>query len=233
MENRDIDNYSSYDYENHPNIKGVQVINGVNNFPISWLNIQGYCEYELYLQYFKGVVAPPTMAMRTGTKVHNQLEQEFKKTAKPASFKQTIETSKTIETKTREMFIIEPEYGIRGFIDEVQMTPNEFIIIDDKPGTRAYPSQINQVRAYCLAFKSLVEREDENNTRKIIGALRQRGTDNVFYTEEFDEDVEKEIIYLIDRMQGLFYGTKPFVPTKNPNKCKSCRFNDVCEYNQS
>ena len=132
------------------------------------------------------------------------------------------------------MFIIEPDYGIRGYIDEVQMTPNEFIIIDDKPGTKAYPSHINQIRAYCLAFQSMVNKQSNNeDNRRIIGALRQRGTDNIFYTEVFDESIKENILYLIKRMHGLIEGSKPFIPTKNPNKCRSCRFKDKCENNLS
>ena len=82
---------------------------------------------------------------------------------------------------------------------------------------------INQVRAYCLAFKNMI-----NDKRKIVGALRQRGTDNIFWSEEFDEDAQKSIKFLIDRMDGLFKGEKPFIKTKNPNKCKSCRFQSYC-----
>lgn len=234
MENKLINNYSNYDYENYSNFKGVQIVNGVLNFPISWLNIQGYCEYSLYLQYAKGIQVPSTLAMKKGTEVHQNLEDKFKETAKPASFKDTLKTSKEIETKSREMFIIEPDYGIRGYIDEVQMTPNEFIIIDDKPGTKAYPSHINQVRAYCLAFQSIVNKQSNGeDNRRIIGALRQRGTDNIFYTEVFDENIKENILYLIKRMHGLIEGSKPFIPTKNPNKCRSCRFKDKCENNLS
>ena len=36
-------------------IKGLQIIEGKNNFPISWLNKQGYCEYQLYLEHMKGI----------------------------------------------------------------------------------------------------------------------------------------------------------------------------------
>lgn len=32
-----------------------------------------------------------------------------------------------------------------------------------------------------------------NDKRKIVGALRQRGTDNIFWSEEFDEDAQKSI----------------------------------------
>ena len=69
----------------------------------------------------------------------------------------------------------------------------------------------------------------EDDNRKIVGALRQRGTDNIFWSEEFDEKNEERIRFLIDRMHGLFEGQKPFIPTKNPNKCKKCRFQSYCE----
>ena len=150
MENKIItDLNKNLDIKYHPNIKGVQIIEGKNNFPISWLNQQGYCEYQLYLQYFQGVKVGETQAMTTGTQVHKQLEEKFQESATPATFDEVLEFSKTEKTVTREMFVISPEYGIRGFIDEIWMTPDEFVIIDDKPGNQAYGSTINQVRAYC------------------------------------------------------------------------------------
>jgi len=226
MENKIISNNNDLDIVNHPSIRGLQIIEGKNNFPISWLNIQGYCEYSLYLQYFEGISVAPTSAMRTGTREHAKLEDKFKQTATPASFKDAFESSKEKEILSREMFVIDPDAGIRGFIDEIWMTPEEFVIIDDKPGTRAYPSTINQVLAYCLAFKHMIG----DDKRKIRGALRERGTDNIFWSEEFDQRNEEKIEFLINRMQGLFEGTKPFIPTKNPNKCKSCRYQSYCKH---
>ena len=226
MENKLIINgVEDFDIQYHPNIKGVQIIEGKNNFPISWLNTQGYCEYSLYLEYFKGITTGPTQAMTTGTEEHNKLEEKFKETAQVASFDDAFELSKEKEILSREMFVIDPIAGIRGFIDEIWMTPDEIVIIDDKPGSRAYPSTIHQVLAYCLAFKNMMG--DDN--RRIRGALRQRGTDNIFWSEEFDEKNEERIKFLINRMHGLFEGQKPFIPTKNPNKCKSCRFQSYCE----
>ena len=164
MENKIItDNIENLDIKWHPQIKGVQIINGKNNFPISWLNQQGYCEYQIYLQYLKGIKVGQTRAMKEGSKEHEDLEDKFKETAKPTTFNEAIETSKEEASLTREMFVISPKYGIRGYIDEIWMTPDEFIIIDDKPGHTAYPSTINQVRAYCLALKDMLP----NDTRKI------------------------------------------------------------------
>ena len=87
MENKLIINgVEDFDIQYHPNIKGVQIIEGKNNFPISWLNTQGYCEYSLYLEYFKGITTGPTQAMTTGTEEHNKLEEKFKETAQVASY---------------------------------------------------------------------------------------------------------------------------------------------------
>ncbi len=63
------------------------------------------------------------------------LKTNFKDGAEPATFDEMLETSKTGEILSRELPVISKQYGIRGFIDEVWMTPDEFIIIDDKPGT--------------------------------------------------------------------------------------------------
>lgn len=227
MENKLIkQDTTDFIIKNHPDVKGLQYVNDKVNFPISWLNQQGYCEYTLYLEYLKGIKTAPTQAMTTGTKEHNKLEAKFKETATPSTFDDAFNESKEKEILSREMFVIDPDDGIRGFIDEIWMTPDEIIIIDDKPGNRAYASTMNQVRAYCLAFKNMIG--DDN--RIIRGALRERGTDNIFWSEVFDEKVEENILFLIHRMHGLLDGTRPFIPTKNKNKCRACRYKSYCEH---
>lgn len=232
MQNKLIDkSVYDYEYKKHPKIKGLKIIENKNNFPISWLNQQGYCEYSLYLEYFKGIEVGPTKAMSKGTDEHQKLEDKFKEDAVPSTFDEMLEISTKEIAISREIFVFSPKAGIRGFIDEIWMTPEEFIIIDDKPGTVPYPSTINQVLAYCLAFKNMINLNEKNNDQRIIkGALRERGTDNIFWSEEFDKNNEKKINYLIDRMHGLFEGSKPFIPTKNSNKCNKCRFQSYCEH---
>ncbi|WP_409200779.1 PD-(D/E)XK nuclease family protein [Methanobrevibacter sp. DSM 116169] len=227
MENKIIKNTTdNLEIKKHPDIKSLQIINGKNNFPISMLNKQGYCEYSIYLEHIKKIKVGPTSAMLRGSYVHQELEDEFLKTATPTTFEEALDNSKSEAILSREMGVISPEYGIRGFIDEVQMTPDEFVIIDDKPGTTPYDSTINQVRAYCLAFKQMVK----GDKRPIKGALRERGTDNIFFIEEFDTSNENRIKFLLDRMEGLFNETKPFVPTKNKNKCLKCRYQSYCDH---
>ena len=226
MIEKNIIEYSKeYEIKDHPNIKGLQILEGKNNFPISWLNKQGYCEYQLYLEHIKNIKTPPTPEMTHGSAIHKQLEDIFKKEALPTTFEEAVETSKTEESMSRECFVVSPTYGIRGFIDEIWMKPNEIIIIDDKPGRTPYNSTMNQVRAYCLAYKDMTGDE-----RTIKSALRERGTNNLFWIEIFTPDIEKEIKFTINRIHGLFDGTKPFIPTKNPRKCHACWFKHDCKY---
>jgi len=208
----------------HPSISQVKIIAEKNNFPISWLNKQGFCEYGIYLENVKGIEVKPTRSMLHGTKVHATLEATFKEGAEPATFDEMLETSKTGEILSRELPVISKQYGIRGFIDEVWMTPDEFIIIDDKPGTVAYSSSINQVYGYCLAFREMVTEK-----RSIVASLRERGTENIYWASYFDEKAEKDIINLINRMHKLLSGEIEFKPTDNPNKCRGCRFNTLCD----
>jgi CRISPR-associated exonuclease Cas4 len=208
----------------HPNITQVKIIQNKNNFPISWLNKQAFCEYGIYLENVKGIEAKPTKAMMEGTREHSVLESKFKKDAEPATFQEMLETSRTAEIFSRELPVMSARYGIRGFIDEVWMTPDEFIIIDDKPGNKAYPSSINQVYGYCLAFKDNLPEE-----RRIVASLRERGTDNIFWSSYFDDAAEKNVVELVDRVQQLLMGSIAYIPTKNPRKCRSCRFNSRCD----
>ena len=76
----------------HSEIAQVRIIEGQNNFPICWLNTQGYCEYCIYLENVKGISAAPTMAMKRGSKVHRSLEDEFKKDAVPTTMEEMMET---------------------------------------------------------------------------------------------------------------------------------------------
>ena len=226
MENKLIvDEFNIMEFELHENYKMVRIIDEKPNFPISWLNTQGYCEYSLYLEYCQGVSTAPTREMTIGSEEHGKLEAKFKETAEPATFEDAFELSKEEEILSREMFVIDSEDGIRGFIDEVRMGPDKIIIIDDKPGNRAYPSTINQVRAYCLAFKNMIG----DDKRQIIAALRERGTDNIFWYEEFNENNEKNIRYQINSLHRLIEDQRAPIPTKNPNKCRKCRFQSYCE----
>ena len=208
----------------HPTVSQVKIIENKANFPISWLNKQGYCEYGIFLENVRQVKTAPTKAMIEGVNEHSILEEKFKEEAVPSTFDEMLESSKTGELLSREFPVVSANYGIRGFIDEIWMTPDEFIIIDDKPGVIPYYSSINQVYGYCLAFKDMIKED-----RQIVASLRERGTDNIFWASYFDAKAEKSIIGLINHIQDLISGNTQFGSTDNPNKCRKCRFNKICD----
>ncbi len=62
MKNKLINNPNiKYEAIKHPKINGIQIINGKNNFPISWLNQQGYCEYSYIFNILKELKQPPQL----------------------------------------------------------------------------------------------------------------------------------------------------------------------------
>lgn len=219
---------SSAKIEKHPEISGLKVIGGKNFFPISWIQKLNYCEYQLYLEHFKKFRVRPTQAMITGSKEHHRLESEFKEDAEPASFEEMLALSETTQLYSREFPVMSIDYGIHGVIDEIQMGPQGYYIIDDKPGTTVYSSNAFQVLAYCLAFKYMV-----NDNKQLFAGLRERGTDNIYWSIPFDEQAESEIVAVVDRMHKLLNKEIDFNSTDNPNKCSKCRFNFLCDRRKS
>ena len=134
----------------------------------------------------------PTGAMTHGSEIHQKLEDIFKQDATPTTFEKAVKTSKSEAVMSRECFVISPNYGIKGYIDEIWMKPDEIVIIYDKPGRTPYQPTMNQVRAYCLAFKNMT-----NDSRTIKSALKKRGTKNLFWIEVFTPEIEKEIAFTI------------------------------------
>jgi predicted RecB family nuclease len=65
--------------------------------------------------------------------------------------------------------------------------------------------------------------------RRIVASLRERGTENIYWASYFDEKAKKDIIGLINRMHKLLNGEIEFKPANNPNKCRGCRFNNLCD----
>ncbi|MFC2006792.1 CRISPR-associated protein Cas4, partial [Chloroflexota bacterium] len=184
-------------------VSGVMHINERPLFPISWLQKQEFCEYQIYLENVAGIKVEPTKQMVVGKEEHENLYEEFKKEAVPATLDEMMLESKKVQVFSREFSVRDLAHGIYGLIDEVLLAPDSFIVIDDKPGTKTFLSNINQVFGYCLAFKSAVVLEDD---RPIRAALRERGTDNIYWNESFDQLAEGHIAIIIERIHSLLIG---------------------------
>jgi len=206
-------------------VSSVIYVNERPLFPISWLNKQDYCEYQIYLENVAGIKVEPTKQMVEGKQELENLYEEFKKEAVPVTMDEMLLESKKVQVLSRELSVRDPVHGIYGLIDEVLLTPDSFIVIDDKPGTKTFLSNINQVYGYCLAFKSSVVLGDG---RPVIGALRERGTDNIYWSVPFDQEAESHIISVVEHVHSLLAGVAEFVSSENPNKCRACRFSGVC-----
>ena len=205
-------------------IKQVKYIKDRLLFPISWIQKQDYCEYQIYLENIRGIKVRPTRAMTEGKEEHERLYVEFAEKAVPATLEEMLAESVTAPVLSREFRVDDQQHGIYGYIDEVRMSPDCFMVIDDKPGARAFLSSIHQVLGYCLAFKSI----SSGDSRQIVAALRERGTDNIYWQALFDSSAEEEIVAIIDHVHDLLMGRVEFKRTANPNKCHSCRLSSHC-----
>ena len=123
---------------------------------ISWLYAQDYCEYQLYLDQVKGVEVDDTPAMVEGSVEHQRLEDEFLAKAEAEyTFEEAVEESQKTPISSRELYVEDRSLGIKGYIDELILSPDGFTVIDDKPVGRTgkvYPSSKHQVYGYCLSL---------------------------------------------------------------------------------
>ena len=207
-------------------VSEVIYINDRPLFPISWLHKQEFCEYQIYLENIMGIKVKPTKQMVEGKQEHEKLYDEFKKKATPATLDEMLLESKKAQIFSRELSVRDLGHGIYGLIDEVLLTPDSFIVIDDKPGTKTFLSNINQVYGYCLAFRAVVAQQDN---RPIVAALRERGTDKIYWNLPFDLQAEEHITTIIEHIHSLLIGGIEFSSSDNPNKCRACRFRERCD----
>ena len=158
---------------------------------ISWLYAQDYCEYQLYLDQVKGVTVDDTPAMVEGSVEHQRLEDTFLAKAEAEyTFEEAVEESKRTPISSRELYVEDRSLGIRGYIDELVLSPDGFTVIDDKPVGRTgkvYPSSKHQVYGYCIALKNMLGPDEQ---RPITAAVRARGSDRIVWSEAFDIKAE-------------------------------------------
>lgn len=86
-------------------VREVIVVEGRPLFPISWLNKQKYCEYQIFLENIEGVEVGPTPEMVEGKKEHERLYSEFEKVAVPSTLRRTLEISRITPASSREVKI--------------------------------------------------------------------------------------------------------------------------------
>ena len=227
MKEINISEYENIDEtKQHSLMNTIEIIEGKNNFPISLIKKQSFCEYQIYLQYVKHIKTSKAIKNSHGSEIQNQLEDIFKEDADSISFKKAIETSKNESLMSRKFFVESSNYGIRGFVDEIWLKDDEIVIINDAQGRTPYDSTMNFTRACCLAFSDMIDDE-----RVIKAALRERGTENLFWIEVFKDEIKKDIEQIVSRIHDLLNGIEEFKHSDRLNKCSKCEFKEYCEFN--
>lgn len=197
--------------------------------PISILNSYDYCQYQIYLQHVLKIKLPATRQMKQGTERHGELETKFLEEAHV--IEEPIDEY-IIKVKdglvdpfiTRELYVKSESHKIHGYIDEAHVFKDRVVIIDDKAGYKPYLSYVRQVRAYSIAFDEMFSWD-----RDIVYTLRNRDTLSVFFEEPMSNENRNETISTIRTIHDLINRRREFTSTTEQRKCKSCRFNTVCD----
>jgi CRISPR/Cas system-associated exonuclease Cas4 (RecB family) len=102
--------------------------------------------------------------------------------------------------------------------------PDRILIIDDKPGDIAWLTSQMQTLGYCLAFEEQYKPE-----LPVIAVLRNRDSRENIWAQSFAKEQREGVLSAIDRIQGILSGETQATSTKNPNKCRACRFKSSCD----
>ena len=168
--------------------------------------------------------------MVLGSDEHQRLEAEFLTEADlEFTLEEALEESKQSAIRSRELYVQDESSMIRGYIDEVIFSPAGLMVIDDKPvgkSGKVYDSSKNQVFGYCLALKRMLSPDD---SRQITGAVRERGTETIAWSQTFDQRAERTVKRLSRRLHGLVSGSTKPTSSKEAYKCRPCRFFGVCD----
>ena len=220
IEFRNEDYIKQYDAD-----KTIQNIEGESNFPFDILKLYGVCEYQIYHQYKKN--NKTRINESHGRSIQHQLENIFKQDAEEITLKQALELSKTKTLMTRDCFLMSSNYKIYGHVDEIWFRDDEIVLINDAQGRTPFDSTMLPIKAASLVFGDKV-----SENRKVKVALRERGTENLFWIEIITPEIKKDIENTIKRVHNLLEGIQDYIPTEDIKKCKKCEFKKLCKYSK-
>lgn len=200
--------------------------------PISWLANLQFCEYSFYLQHVLGVKVE-TPEMVRGLKKHKELLSQHEE---QATIELTVEQAMNRSLERKESLIMREVYvrneKLIGSIDEVLITPELIVIIDDKPRDKVFSSHKTQLYAYAIAFN-----QNYNPKQEIMVAVRDWRKNKIVWrqllTNSALEQATTHIEKSINKALSIINNKIKPRPTTNPNKCKACKLKDYCKYFKS
>ena len=192
----------------------------------SWFQNFGYCEYKFYLHKVKGFEVEVTKKIQEGSEIHEKKEKEFLKEATPITWLDFLKSEELAITKEVDFDRQIGDVILLGKIDEIAVDKEKIQIIEDKPNAFPYDATKLQIYAYCFLFNEKFKEQP----KPILAVLRNRDTNQIVWEQIYSKKEEALFFSTFHRLRSILLQQEEPIPTKNPNKCKSCQFKDKCEY---
>lgn len=192
---------------------------------VSWLHIQAFCEYQLYLSVCKGIGDLSTAHTDHGTALHSTIFNRPESASMPVAedVPRALSSGQPFIAKEVELC----GQRLIGRADRLEYHPTHITIIDYKPkpptGFPFYGDR-RQVFAYCLAFS-----EQYPAIHLPIFAEIRDHSGVKFWSSPFTPADAADVNDALDRIAGIIDGTRAPVPTSKPQKCTNCRYLRYCD----
>ena len=193
----------------------------------SWFQEASFCEQKLFLSKVKKIPLVETTQMIKGKNVHESKYENFVKTAEPTTWEDFFKSEELVTSREVELQHISSNVVLLGRIDELSCDKDGIYVTDDKPNDYAYIGVRKQIWAYCHLlennFKELIQ-------KPVYAVLKNRDSNSVVWKEKYTGAHEEQFLLAMMRLRDVLSEKRKPEPTKNPNKCKACQYNKVCEF---
>ena len=193
----------------------------------SWFHEASFCEQKLYLTKVKRIPLVETGLMKEGKLIHENKYEDFVKTAEPITWEEFFKSEQLVTAREVELEHISNNVVLLGRIDELSCDKDGIYVTDDKPSDYAYIGVRKQIWAYCHLlenyFKDLI-------TKPVYAVLKNRDNNQIMWKEKYTGTHKEQFLLAMLRLRDILSEKRNPEPTKNPNKCRVCQYNKVCEF---
>lgn len=193
----------------------------------SWFQEASFCEQKLYLSKVKKLPLVETEVMAEGTLIHEGKYKDFASSATPTTWEEFFQSEQLVVSREVELQHISNNVVLLGRIDELGCDKDGIYITEDKPNDYAYIGVRKQIWAYCHLlegnFRDLIQ-------KPVYAVLKNRDNGSVVWKEKYTGAHKEQFLLAMLRLRDVLSEKRKPEPTKNPNKCKVCQFNKVCEF---
>ena len=196
----------------------------------SWFSQASFCEQKLYLSKVRKIPLVKTEAMSEGALIHEEKYDDFARHAEPATWEEFFGSKEMATSREVELSHAGNDVLLLGRIDELSCDKDGIYVIDDKPNDYAYIGVRKQVWAYCHLVESNFLELIEQAKKPLYAVLKNRDSGETVWKEKYAGAHKEQFLLAMLRLKDVLSGKRKPEPTKNPNKCKACQYNKVCEF---